>query len=274
MTAAGASRTTQFCSNYRRRCVVSSRLPSSSSWERGLLAAKYHIVRTLPHRHAHLHKHTHPLNILGASLLLLLPAGTASHTMAASRWLGWCLALFLLSLLMGGGGVAAKQVLVREVRSYREFQGLIEHHKTKTGLGVIVDFYSDSCGPCRQIAPLYKQLAKQFKGKVVFAKVNVQTAHEVSSRLGIRSMPTFHFYHLGKKKQEFSGADSNRLQQFARSLATAGEKYQVQINLQDLLDFYAEHDATKTPEDVEALLTKHEPRMCVWLVCVSERVNV
>jgi len=157
--------------------------------------------------------------------------------------------------------VLGKHHLVREVRSYREFQALIEHHKTKTGLGVIVDFYSDSCGPCRQIAPLYKQLAKQYKGKVVFAKVNVQTGHEISSRMGIRSMPTFHFYHLGKKKQEFSGGDSARLQQYSRSLASAGSNFQIMITEDDLIDFYSEHDPTKTPEDIAALLAKHEPRM-------------
>lgn len=171
--------------------------------------------------------------------------------------------LILLATSLNVSEAKRRAPLVREVRSYREFQGLIEHHKTKTGLGVIVDFYSDSCGPCRQIAPLYKNLAKQYKGKVVFAKVNVQTAHDVSSRMGIRSMPTFHFYHLGKKKQEFSGGDSRRLQQFAQSLGKAGEKYQVMIKTEDLVEFYAEHDPTKTTEDVETLLKKHEPRMYV-----------
>ena len=158
---------------------------------------------------------------------------------------------------------AKKSKLVREIRSFREYQALLEHHKTKTGLGVIVDFYSDSCGPCRQIAPLYKDLAKQYKGKVVFAKVNVQTAHDVSSRMGIRSMPTFHFYHLGKKKQEFSGGNAQALQQYARSLSSAGANFQVEIKEEDLVDFYAEHDPTKTAEDVTALLDKHEPRMYV-----------
>lgn len=172
------------------------------------------------------------------------------------------LALLVLVATTGGPlSVSAKHHLVREVRSYREFQALIEHHKTKTGLGVVVDFYSDSCGPCRQIAPLYKSLAKQYKGKVVFAKVNVQTGHEISSRMGIRSMPTFHFYHLGKKKQEFSGGDSGRLQQFSRSLASAGAKFQVMIQDSDLFDYYAEHDPTKTTEDIHTLLQKYEPRI-------------
>ena len=40
-----------------------------------------------------------------------------------------------------------------------EFNKLIRHHKEKTGLPVIVDFYSDGCGPCRQMAPIYKKMA-------------------------------------------------------------------------------------------------------------------
>ena len=41
------------------------------------------------------------------------------------------------------------------------------------GLPVVVDFYSDSCGPCRMIAPAFKKLAAEFKDRAVFAKVNV-----------------------------------------------------------------------------------------------------
>ena len=55
--------------------------------------------------------------------------------------------------------------MVREVRTNREFNALLKHHK-KTGLPVIVDFYSHGCGPCRMIAPHYKRLAKQYKNRV------------------------------------------------------------------------------------------------------------
>ena len=177
------------------------------------------------------------------------------------------LILCIVAFFFGTGWT--KHRLVREIRSYREYQALIEHHKTKTGLGVIVDFYSDSCGPCRQIAPLFKSLAKQYKGKVVFAKVNVQSAYEVSSRMGIRSMPTFHFYHLGKKKQEFSGGNAPLLQQYAKSLSSAGANFQVEIREEDLVEFYAEHDPTRTAEEVAQLLAKHEPRMYVLSLFVD-----
>ena len=51
---------------------------------------------------------------------------------------------------------AAARPTVREIRNLNEYDRLIQHHKTETGLPVVVDFYSDSCGPCRMIAPAFK----------------------------------------------------------------------------------------------------------------------
>jgi hypothetical protein len=62
---------------------------------------------------------------------------------------------------------------IREVRTYDEFKGILAHHKDDTGLPVVVDFYSQSCGPCHMIAPAYKRIAKEYQGKAVFLKVDV-----------------------------------------------------------------------------------------------------
>ena len=58
---------------------------------------------------------------------------------------------------------ACARPTVREIRNLAEYDRLIQHHKTETGLPVVVDFYSDSCGPCRMIAPAFKKLAKEMK---------------------------------------------------------------------------------------------------------------
>ena len=73
--------------------------------------------------------------------------------------------------------------MVRNVATDREFKKLLKHHKDVTGLPVIVDFFSHSCGPCRMIAPHYKKLAKRFYGSAVFAKIDVNANHQTSSRL-------------------------------------------------------------------------------------------
>ena len=80
--------------------------------------------------------------------------------------------LLLLAALLAG--LASARPLVRHIRSTHEFDRLIKKHAGETGLPVIVDFYSDGCGPCRMMAPVYKQLAKEIgQGKAVFTKVDM-----------------------------------------------------------------------------------------------------
>ena len=50
--------------------------------------------------------------------------------------------------------------LVRNIKDEKEFNKLLKHHAANTGLPVVADFYSDSCGPCRMMEPIYKKLAK------------------------------------------------------------------------------------------------------------------
>eukprot|EP00940_MAST-03C_sp_MAST-3C-sp2_P002309 g2309.t1 len=146
--------------------------------------------------------------------------------------------------------------LVRNVKSDREFKALIKHHKERTGLPVVVDFFSHSCGPCRMIAPVFKRMAKQYKDKAVFAKVDVNANYQTSQRLRIRSMPTFHFYMNGKLRHQFSGADQRSLEQYTRKLAREAEKNNVRITFESLKTFYGKHDPEKSEDDIKKLLEK------------------
>ena len=62
---------------------------------------------------------------------------------------------------------------VKEIRNKNQWDTLLKYHKLSTGLPVIVDYYSDGCGPCRMMAPIYKSMSKEYAGRAVFTKVDV-----------------------------------------------------------------------------------------------------
>jgi len=169
--------------------------------------------------------------------------------------------LSLVSLVALFGGLASARPAVREVRTHSEFKKIMAHHKKNTGLPVIVDFFSEYCGPCRMIAPAYKRLAKEFKDRAVFLKVDVNRNQQTSSYAGVRSMPTFLFYMDGKKKHEFSGADEYQLRNTVERLARQAERNNVEITLENLKAFYAEHASedgqpAKSDEDLKNIIDK------------------
>jgi len=62
---------------------------------------------------------------------------------------------------------------------------------------VVVDFYSDWCGPCRVLAPVLEQYAAAFDGAVKFVKVDVDNEPEMAGHYGVSSMPTLLFFRGG-----------------------------------------------------------------------------
>jgi len=63
---------------------------------------------------------------------------------------------------------------------------------------VLVDFYADWCGPCQALAPTLDKLAKEFDGKAIIAKVNVDKNRELSQEYGVRSIPALFYFKDGK----------------------------------------------------------------------------
>jgi len=146
--------------------------------------------------------------------------------------------------------------LVRSIKSASEFDRLIAKHAKETGLPVIADFYSDGCGPCRQMAPIFKRLAKELADKAVFIKIDTNRIHEVSSRYSVRSIPTFIAFVNGKKTEEFSGAGEGQLRQMSDRAVDRSKYENVLLELESLVEYYQQKDADKTKESVEGVLKK------------------
>lgn len=141
---------------------------------------------------------------------------------------------------------------IREVSTLDQLRGALAHHADNTGLPVVVDFYSHSCGPCRMIAPTFKRLAGEYKGRVVFLKVDVNRNYEASSACGVRGMPTFQFYINKKRVFQFSGADERSLRQYTSDVFDRTEEVGTYVGMevtgQALRRFYEEHDTEKAKE--------------------------
>lgn len=71
---------------------------------------------------------------------------------------------------------------------------------------VMVDFWATWCGPCKIIAPVVEELAKEYEGRVTFAKVNTDENPELASRYNIRGIPTLTFFKDGKVLDQVVGA--------------------------------------------------------------------
>jgi len=76
----------------------------------------------------------------------------------------------------------------------------------KSDIPVLVDFWAVWCGPCKAIAPAVEELAKQYKGKVKVAKMDVDEHQQVPQQYGIRSIPTLLLFKGGRVVDTIVGA--------------------------------------------------------------------
>ena len=70
----------------------------------------------------------------------------------------------------------------------------------------LIDFYADWCGPCKMVAPILEELAKEFDGEINVFKVNTEEEQELASAFGIQSIPSFLFVPSEGQPQMAMGA--------------------------------------------------------------------
>ncbi|MGH7574429.1 MAG: thioredoxin [Longimicrobiales bacterium] len=83
-----------------------------------------------------------------------------------------------------------------------DFADVIEN---RDGLA-IVDFWATWCGPCRMVAPVIEQLAKDFEGKLQVAKLDVDANQQIAMRFNVRSIPSILFFKDGRHVDTVVGA--------------------------------------------------------------------
>jgi thioredoxin 1 len=96
------------------------------------------------------------------------------------------------------GGMMADEITVTK--------GNFDSEVMKSQVPVVADFWAEWCGPCRMIAPVLKELAKEYKDRIKIAKINVDQEPELAMQYNVASIPTILFFNKGQIVKQQIGA--------------------------------------------------------------------
>lgn len=100
--------------------------------------------------------------------------------------------------------------MVHQIKSKAELESKFTEAGDKL---VVVDFFATWCGPCKRIAPLLDQIAKEKEDKMVLIKVDVDEVEELVGEYSIEVMPTFVFKRKGAHLDTLVGSNEDKLKE-------------------------------------------------------------
>jgi thioredoxin 1 len=86
-----------------------------------------------------------------------------------------------------------------------------EQEVVKSDKLVIADFWAEWCGPCKMIAPLLDEIARELPDKVKIVKIDVETEPQLAQQFGIYNIPTLLFFKDGKVKEQVVGSVAKKV---------------------------------------------------------------
>ena len=89
------------------------------------------------------------------------------------------------------------------IKNKEDLQTIID-----SGNPALFDFYTDWCGPCRNLLPIIEKLATKHKDDFAIAKVNVDENHELAQQFGVKSIPALFFIKDGEVQENLMGMQS------------------------------------------------------------------